>query len=73
MMDWFPWAFGSIKALVLGMGMFFAIKWHYDKEIKKGKRKREMFGMASKLAAVFLLSLLVLGFFTFALVNKLGM
>jgi len=73
MMDWFPWVFGSIKALILGTGMFFAIKWHYDKEIKKGKNKRELFGMAYKLSAIFLLSLLSLGFITFALISKLGM
>jgi len=73
MIDWFPWAFGAIKALILGTGMFFAIKWHYDKEIKKGKSKREMFRMASKLGAIFLLSLSGLGFITFALINKLGM
>ena len=73
MLDWFPWAFGSIKALILGTGMFFAIKWHYDKEIKKGKKKREMVVMASKLTAIFLLSLSGLLFGTFALMNKLGM
>lgn len=73
MLDWFPWAFGSIKALILGTGMFFAIKWHYDKETKKGKKKRELFVMASKLTAIFLLSLSGLVFVTFALMNKLGM
>jgi len=73
MLDWFPWAFGSIKAVILGTGMFFAIKWHYDKEIKKGKNKREMVSMAGKLSVIFLLSLVGLTFFTFALMNKLGM
>ncbi|MGO4479788.1 hypothetical protein AB4Z32_26470 [Massilia sp. 2TAF26] len=73
MLDWFPWAFGSIKALILGSGMFYAIKWHYDKEIKKGKKKRELVGMASKFAAIFLLSLAGLLLATFALINKLGM
>ena len=73
MLDWFPWAFGLIKALILGTGMFFAIKWHYDKEIKKGKKKREMVVMASKLTAIFLVSLSGLVFVTFALMNKLGM
>lgn len=73
MLDWFPWAFGSIKALILGAGMFFAIKWHYDKELKKGKKKGEMFTMAGKLGAIFLLSLAGLLLATFALMNKLGM
>lgn len=73
MIDWFPWAFGAIKALILGTGMFFAIKWHYDSEIKKGKNKRDLFCMAGKLTAIFLLSLSGLVFITFALINKLGM
>jgi heme/copper-type cytochrome/quinol oxidase subunit 2 len=73
MIDWFFWVFAAIKAFILGAGMFFAIKWHYDQEIKRGKKRHEMFGMASKLAAIFLISLLGLGFMTFSLINKLGM
>ena len=30
MWDWFPIVFILFKVLVLGTGMFFAIKWHYD-------------------------------------------
>jgi hypothetical protein len=29
-MDWFIVVFVTFKVLVLGTGMFFAIKWHYD-------------------------------------------
>ncbi|WP_320200050.1 hypothetical protein RMR16_005155 [Agrobacterium sp. rho-13.3] len=28
--DWFPIVFLPLKILVLGTGMFFAIKWHHD-------------------------------------------
>jgi hypothetical protein len=35
MMDWVPVAFIAFKVLVFGMGMFFAIKWHYDQGKKK--------------------------------------
>ncbi|WP_157072103.1 hypothetical protein [Cupriavidus sp. HPC(L)] len=35
MVDWFPIVFIVFKVLVLGTGMFFAIKWHYDKGRKK--------------------------------------
>ncbi|NEI68917.1 hypothetical protein GR212_04975 [Rhizobium lusitanum] len=35
-MDWFPIVFITFKVLVLGTGMFFAIKWHHD----QGKKKR---------------------------------
>ena len=30
-MDWVPIVFVTFKLLVLGTGMFFAIKWHYDR------------------------------------------
>lgn len=33
--DWFPFVFFPFKILVLGTGMFFAIKWHYDQGKKK--------------------------------------
>lgn len=35
-MDWFPVVFIVFKLALLGVGMFFAIKWHYD----KGKRAK---------------------------------
>ncbi|AGB74723.1 hypothetical protein RTCIAT899_PC04630 (plasmid) [Rhizobium tropici CIAT 899] len=35
MWDWFPLVFILFKVLVLGTGMFFAIKWHHD----QGKQK----------------------------------
>ena len=33
--DWFPIVFFPLKILVLGVGMFFSIKWHYDQDKKK--------------------------------------
>lgn len=36
MWDWFPLVFFPFKILVLGTGMFFAIKWHHD----EGKKKK---------------------------------
>jgi predicted transporter len=30
-MDWVPIVFIVFKVLVLGTGMFFAIKWHHDR------------------------------------------
>lgn len=35
-MDWIPVVFITFKLIVFGVGMFFAIKWHYD----KGKKKK---------------------------------
>ncbi len=73
-MDWIPIVFVTFKFLVLATGMFFAIKWHYDQG-KKGKvRERGAVLRAGlKVAAVFVLSLLGLGFVTFELIRMLGM
>ena len=76
MMDWIPIVFVTFKVLVLGTGMFFAIKWHYDqgkKEKEKKKETRAVLRAAGKVAAVFVLSLLGLLLFTFFLAGKLGL
>jgi hypothetical protein len=70
MIDWTPIVFVTFKVLVLGTGMFFAIKWHYDQEKKE---KRAVLRAVGKLAAVFVLSLLGLVLFTFFLSRKLGL
>jgi hypothetical protein len=72
MMDWIPVVFVTFKVLVLGTGMFFAIKWHYDQG-KKQTDKRAVLRAAGKVAAVFMLLLLALGLFTFFLSTKLGL
>ena len=73
-MDWFPIVAVTFKVLVLGTGMFFAIKWHYDQG-KKGKQteRRAVLRAAGKVAVVFVLSLLGLGLFTFVLMRTLGL
>ncbi|HEX9171400.1 MAG TPA: hypothetical protein VF861_01930 [Telluria sp.] len=73
-MEWFPVVAVTFKFLVLGTGMFFAIKWHYDQG-KKGKEteKRAVLLAAGKVAAVFVLLLLGLVLGTFALAGKLGL
>lgn len=73
--EWFPTVFYTFKFLALGVGMFFAIKWHYDQGKKENgaMRRREVLIAAGKAAAVFLLSLLVVGLIAFALVRKLGL
>ncbi|NKE74185.1 hypothetical protein [Ochrobactrum sp. MC-1LL] len=42
-MEWFPIVAGAFKLIVLGVGMFFAIKWHYDKdkELARERKKSE--------------------------------
>jgi len=74
MMDWFPIFFVTFKLLVLGTGMFFAIKWHYDQGKKeKAMDKRAVLRAGGKVAAVFMLSLVGLVLVTFALARKLGL
>ena len=72
MIDWIPIVFVTFKFLVLGTGMFFAIKWHYDQG-KKVEEKRAVLRASGKVAAVFVLSLLGLGLVTFVLIRMLGM
>ncbi|NGZ83699.1 hypothetical protein [Duganella aceris] len=73
-MDWIPIVFVTFKFLVLGTGMFYAIKWHYDQG-KKGKEneRRAVLRAGGKVAAVFVLSLLGLGLVTFILIKMLGL
>ena len=33
--NFFPFVFLPFKLIVLGVGMYFAIKWHYDQDKKK--------------------------------------
>jgi len=73
-MDWIPIVFVIFKGLVLATGMFFAIKWHYDQG-KKGKQQeaRAVLRAGAKVAAIFALLLLGLGFLTLELTRVLGM
>jgi hypothetical protein len=77
-MDWIPTVFVTFKVLVLGTGMFFAIKWHYDqgkkkKQMGQAEEKRAVLRASGKVAAVFMLSLLGLGLLTFVLAGMLGL
>ena len=72
MMEWIPIVLVTFKFLVLGTGMFFAIKWHYDQG-KKENEKRAVLRAGGKVAAVFVLSLLGLGLVTFVLARMLGL
>jgi cell division septal protein FtsQ len=74
-MDWVPIVFITFKVLVLGTGMFFAVKWHYDQGKKEnGKAKqRAVLRAAGKVVAVFVLVLLVLLLLTFGLSRMLGL
>jgi hypothetical protein len=74
MIDWFPIVAFAFKFLVLGTGMFFAVKWHYDQG-KKGKlqERRAVLRTAAKVAVIFVVLVLGLVFGTFFLAQRLGM
>jgi hypothetical protein len=74
MIDWIPVIFVIFKFLVLGTGMFFAIKWHYDQG-KKGRieERRAVLRAAGKIAVLFVLAVLGLAIVTFILIRILGM
>jgi hypothetical protein len=75
-MEWIPVVFFTFKFLVLGTGMFFAVKWHYDQGKKnkdKSKEMRAVLRTSGKVAAVFVLSVVGLGLVTFALGRMLGL
>jgi len=76
MIDWTPIVLVTFKALVLGTGMFFAIKWHYDqgkKDQDKAKQNRAVLRASGKVVAVFTLLLLALGIVTFFVVRMAGL
>ncbi len=76
MMEWIPIVLVTFKVLVLGTGMFFAIKWHYDqgkKEKDKAMEKRAVLRAGGKVAAVFVLSLLSLVLVTVVIARMLGL
>ncbi len=74
-MESVPIVFIAFKVIVLGVGMFFAIKWHYD----QGKRKKGAEGQRAVVrsgvivVASFLLLLVGLLVVTFSLGTMLGL
>ncbi|MCG2584764.1 hypothetical protein LZ005_10485 [Massilia sp. TS11] len=75
-MDWVPVFLLTFKLLVLAIGMFFAIKWHYDQGKKSGvpaNERRTVLRAGGMVSAVFVLGILMLGFLTFSLGKTLGL
>ena len=75
-MDWIPFVLLAFKLVVLGTGMFFAIKWHYDQGKKDPDHKKELRTVlvaASKAIAIFAFLLLGLILVTFEIAKNLGL
>jgi len=76
MIDWIPVVLVTFKLLVLGTGMFFAIKWHYDqgkKDKDKNKEMRAVLVASTKVASAFVLALLGLGLITYIVAKNVGL
>ena len=71
-MDWVLVVFVLFKGLVFITGMYFAIKWHYDRE-KHWADRRALLGAGARFAAVFVLLLVGLLGLTFRVARGLGM
>lgn len=71
-MDWVLITFATFKGLVFVTGMYFAIKWHYDREKLQADR-RVLLRTGARYGAVFVMLLLALLALTFGLARMLGM
>lgn len=73
-MEWVPTVFIAFKVIVLAIGMYLAVKWHYDKAKKKQgvEQQRAVLRAAGIAIAVFVLLLVVLLVLTFGLGSMLG-
>ncbi|WAC75654.1 hypothetical protein OU995_13550 [Roseateles sp. SL47] len=74
-MEWVPTVFIAFKLIVLGIGMFFAIKWHYDQARKKdgAAKQREVLRTSAIVAVVFLLLVAGLVVVTLSFGQMLGL
>ncbi len=70
-MDWFPIVFFAFKILALGVGMYFAIKWHYDQAEKP--ERAAVLRAGGKIVGVFVLALFGVGIVALVASNMLGL
>jgi hypothetical protein len=68
-MDWIPTVFVTFKLIVLCTGMFFAVKWHYEKGKTGTEERRAVLRAAGKAAAVFLFALAGVGLLTMLIIT----
>lgn len=75
-MDWVPVGLVIFKAIVLGTGMFFAIKWHYDQGKKNPDKKKErqaVLKTSIKVFIGFVILTAILGIVTFKVGTMVGL
>ncbi|WP_342607512.1 hypothetical protein [Vibrio tritonius] len=58
--DWFPYLAGAFKLIILGIGAFLAIKWHFDEDKRVKEEAGEMVDQSSSIKKVALILFLLL-------------
>lgn len=73
-MEWIPNAFIVFKVSALAIGMYLAVKWHYDKAKKEngGASRRTLLWTTGKAVAAFVLVAGLLLLLTFGVGSMLG-
>lgn len=72
LVDWVLVVFVLFKGAVFAAGMYFAIKWHFDRE-KQWADRGALLRMGAKFAVAFVLLLVALLALTFGVARALGM
>jgi len=70
-MEFIPIGLLIFKVVVLGTGMFLAVRWHYEQD--KKTQKAGVISAVGKMAAVLALLLMCLLFATFTIATKIGL
>lgn len=73
-MEWVPTVFIAFKVTVLAIGMFLAIKWHYDQARKENgaAKQRAVLRATGIVVVVFVVLLVALLLLAFGLGTMLG-
>jgi hypothetical protein len=73
-MNSIPISFIIFKVLVLSVGMYLAVKWHYDRGQKDKNKKTAAVVLTSiKVGAAFVASAFLMLFLTFEFCNRMGL
>jgi hypothetical protein len=73
-MNSIPISFVIFKVLVLSVGMYLAVKWHYDRGHKDKNQKTAAVVLTSiKVGTAFIASAFLMVYLTFEVCNRMGL
>ncbi|MDC0609812.1 hypothetical protein OAP63_03705 [Vibrio sp.] len=58
--DIFPWAAGAFKLIILGIGGYLAIRWHFDEEARVREEEGVAFDRAKNIRKMVILLVMLL-------------